>query len=224
MKMRGRRKLFALAMGLLIAPLLLLSAQPASAQRFYGGRRAYGAPQFRQQRVQAAHPQNHPQYHPQGSGARPNGNQGGNRGGNANHPNGGAPGAGGANQGGQHPNGNSFRPPANSNGGPGQGTNAPANGRAGSNGQAATRLPSPWAQRLGQMSPQEQERFLQNNERFRSLPPDRQQQIRQNVQRYNSLSPTERGAMKDRAEAWQRMSAEQPQYLQRSLLPKDEPT
>src|SRR5271156_2603562 len=135
MKMRCRRSLFALATGLLLAPLLLMSAQPASAQRPYGGRGMYPARQFRPQRVQAArppHPQSHPQNHPQGSGAHPNANQGGsrggNQGGNANHPNGG--GGAGANQGGQHPNGNNYRPPTNANGAQAKGSNASANERA----------------------------------------------------------------------------------------------
>ena len=234
MKMRSRRKLFALTMGLFLAPLLLLSAQPASAQRPYGGRSMdggrgmYAARPFRQQHVQAAHspahpPQNHTQYHSQASGAPPNGNQGGNHGGNANHPNGGAAGAGGAYQGGQHPNGyngNSYRPPTNPNGAPRQGTNALSNGRPGVNGQGQARVPGQWAQRLGQMSPQEQEHFLQNNERFRSLPPERQQQIRQNLQRYNSLPPAERDRIQHSYSTWQALSPEQRQYVQRTLLPK----
>ncbi len=221
MKMRSRRIFFALVMGLLLAPLLLLSAQPASAQRPYGGRGMYAARQFRQQRVQAARAGHAQQGHPQGSGAHPNANPGGNHGGNANHPNGAPGGAAGANQGGQHPNGNNFRPPANAGGAGANGAaNGAANGHPGVNGQGEAKLPGPWAQRLGQMSPQEQEHFLQNNERFRSLPPERQQQIRQNLQRYNSLSPTERGALKDRAATWQRMSPEQRQYVQRTLLPK----
>jgi len=217
--MRCRRTFFALATGLFLALLTLTSAQPASAQRPYGGRGMYAPRQFRQQRVQAARPPRG-QNHPQGA-AHPNGNQGGkkagNQGGYANRPNGG--GAAGANQGGQHSNGNNCRPPANGNGAR-QGTNAAANGRAGGNGQGEAKLPGPWVQRLGQMSPQEQEHFLQNNERFRSLPPERQQQIRQNLQKYNNLSPTERGALKDRAATWQRMSPEQRQYVQRTLLPK----
>src|SRR5277367_5418306 len=101
MKMRSRRTFFALVMGLLLAPLLLLSAQPASAQRPYGAR-GMAARQFRQQRVQAAR------------AAHPNANPGGNQGGNANHQTGGTGGGGAsANQGGQHPTGNNFRPPAN---------------------------------------------------------------------------------------------------------------
>jgi hypothetical protein len=62
-------------------------------------------------------------------------------------------------------------------------------------------------QNLRDMSPQEQQRYMQNNERFRSLPPQQQAQIRNNLQKWNNLSPTERNAMNDRARTWQRVSA-----------------
>jgi hypothetical protein len=75
-------------------------------------------------------------------------------------------------------------------------------------------------QNLRDMSPQEQQRYMQNNERFRSLPPQQQAQIRNNLQKWNNLSPTERNAMNDRARTWQRMSPQQRQYAQSNLLPK----
>ena len=75
-------------------------------------------------------------------------------------------------------------------------------------------------QNLRDMSPQEQQRYMQNNERFRSLPPQQQAQIRNNLQKWNNLSPTERNAMNDRARTWQRMSPQQRQYVQSNLLPK----
>src|ERR1700728_138451 len=75
-------------------------------------------------------------------------------------------------------------------------------------------------QNLRDMSPQEQQRYMQNNERFRSLPPQQQAQVRNNLQKWNNLSPTERNAMNDRARTWQRMSPQQRQYVQNNLLPK----
>jgi predicted Fe-S protein YdhL (DUF1289 family) len=81
-------------------------------------------------------------------------------------------------------------------------------------------LPPNWAQKLQDRSPEEQQRFMQNNERFRSLPPDRQAQVRQNLQKWNNLSPTERNAIRDRQETWGRMSPDQRQYVQRTLLPR----
>jgi hypothetical protein len=59
-------------------------------------------------------------------------------------------------------------------------------------------LPPKWVEQIRDMSPEQQERFMQNNQRFQSLPPQRQQQIRQNLQKWNNLSPTERGAIRER--------------------------
>jgi catalase len=93
-------------------------------------------------------------------------------------------------------------------------------GATNANERSMSKLPQKWAENLRDRSPEEQERFMQNNERFKSLPPAQQAQIRQNLQKWNSLSPTERNAIRDRQETWQRMSPEQRQYVQKSLLPK----
>ncbi|MDE3109793.1 MAG: DUF3106 domain-containing protein, partial [Acidobacteriota bacterium] len=49
-------------------------------------------------------------------------------------------------------------------------------------------LPPKWVEKLRDLPPSEQERFLRNNERFRNLPPERQEQIRRNLQRWNNLT------------------------------------
>ncbi|MBI3405541.1 MAG: DUF3106 domain-containing protein, partial [Acidobacteria bacterium] len=49
--------------------------------------------------------------------------------------------------------------------------------------------PPPFLQRLREMSPSEQQRFLENNPRFRNMPRDRQDQIRQNLRRWNAMTP-----------------------------------
>jgi hypothetical protein len=95
-----------------------------------------------------------------------------------------------------------------------------AAGAGADRGRALGGLPPGVRQNLRDMSPQEQEHFLQNNERFKSLPPQRQAQIQRNLQKWNNLSPTERNAMNDRARAWERMSPEKRQYVQSTLLPK----
>jgi hypothetical protein len=87
-------------------------------------------------------------------------------------------------------------------------------------GRGLAGLPPKWVERLQEMSPQEQERFMRNNAHFQSLPPERQQQIRQNLQRWNRLSPTERNAFRDRERVWEQMTPEQRQYVQNELLPK----
>jgi len=238
MQISCAKTFFVLAIALSIG----LAAQTASAQRRAG---AGTAPRFNpppprtvprgqnprafaaagQNRNQGARPQNtfHPPANANGQQGRPNNAQGNP---NAVHPPNSFHPPAGANNGrpqqnaaagnprtAQPPNGNTFHPPNNPNGG---GVNAAQNGRQMAN------LPPAWGPKLRDMSPQQQDHFMQNNQRFKSLPPEKQQQVRQNLQKWNNLSPTERMAMKDRQRAWEAMSPEQKQYVQRTLLPKSQ--
>jgi hypothetical protein len=88
------------------------------------------------------------------------------------------------------------------------------------NERALEGLPPKWVESMRDMSPEEQERFMQNNERFRNLPPQRQEQIRQNLQRWNNLTPEQKQAARDGETALERMTPEQRQYVRNTLLPK----
>jgi DNA-directed RNA polymerase subunit F len=82
-------------------------------------------------------------------------------------------------------------------------------------------------QELREMSPEEQERVMQNDARFQSLPPERQQQIRDNLKRWNAATPDERALLKKREEILQSFSPEQRDQLRQvfqryRLLPSDE--
>lgn len=81
-------------------------------------------------------------------------------------------------------------------------------------------LPPKWVEKLQDMPPAEQERFLRNNERFRNLPPRRQEQIRRNLQRWNSLTPEQKQAARGAEEALERMTPEQREYVRNTLLPE----
>jgi hypothetical protein len=81
-------------------------------------------------------------------------------------------------------------------------------------------IPPAWANRLQQMTPQQQERFFSNNEKFRELPPERQAQIRQQMQRWNALSTAQRQTLLNRGEVWDRMPPQQQAYVRDSLLPQ----
>jgi len=86
--------------------------------------------------------------------------------------------------------------------------------------RAQAGLPPKWLERLRDMTPEEQERFLQNNRRFQSLPPERQEQIRRNLEKWNGLTPEQREAARQRARALERMTPEQRQYVRNNLLPR----
>ncbi len=86
--------------------------------------------------------------------------------------------------------------------------------------KTAAGVPPQWMDRLQQMPPEEQERFLQNNQRFRSLPPDQQAQIRDRLKSWQQLTPEERHTLRDRAKVWENMPPEQRQRVRQEILPK----
>lgn len=88
------------------------------------------------------------------------------------------------------------------------------------NARAMEGLPSKWAAQLRDMSPEEQQRFMQNNQQFQHLPPERQDQIRQNLQRWNNLTPEQKQRAREAEAALERMTPEQRQYVRETLLPK----
>ena len=81
-------------------------------------------------------------------------------------------------------------------------------------------VPPPWMERLREMSPEDQERFLSNNARFQALSPGRQVQIRNRLHQWNSLTPEQRAEVRRREEVWRRMSPEQQRHVRDELLPK----
>ena len=97
-------------------------------------------------------------------------------------------------------------------------------GRAGAARQPNPRqlmgLPPRWLERVQEMSPEQQERFLANNERFKSLPPERQAQIRKRLQQWNSLTPQQRMELRERERVWDQMSPEEKRHVREELLPK----
>jgi hypothetical protein len=95
---------------------------------------------------------------------------------------------------------------------------APAQGQPNLRGMAG--LPPKWVDQLHDLSPEEQQRFMQNNARFRELAPERQAQVRQNLEKWNQLSPEQRNEIRTRGEVFDRMTPDQKQYVRQSLLPR----
>ena len=96
----------------------------------------------------------------------------------------------------------------------------PGAARPQGDGRGLAGLPPKWVANLRDMSPGEQERFMQNNQRFQSLPPQRQQQIRQNLRKWNNLTPEERSALRHEESNWEHMSPGQRQHVKNDLLPR----
>jgi hypothetical protein len=92
--------------------------------------------------------------------------------------------------------------------------------RAGADNRALAGQPPGVRQNLREMSPQEQQRYLQNYERFKSLPPQQQAQIRRNLGQWKNLSPAEQDRLTHSAQIWRNLSPQQRQYVQNNLAPK----
>jgi len=95
---------------------------------------------------------------------------------------------------------------------------APANATPGERGMMG--LPPKWIERLQDMPPEQQERFLRNNQQFQNLPAWRQEQIRQNLAKWNSLTPEQQQEFRRREQIWEQMTPEQQEYVRNVLLPR----
>ena len=78
----------------------------------------------------------------------------------------------------------------------------------------------PFLERLRQMSPQDQDRFLNNNRRFRQMTPEAQARFRENLRRWNAMTPEEKRAVMDRQKIWQSMSPEQRRRVREEIMPR----
>ena len=74
-------------------------------------------------------------------------------------------------------------------------------------------------QRLRDLPPWQQERFMANNPRFRQLPPQRQQMIRERLRKWNAMSPEEKQRFRQREEIFQSLSPAQRQEA-RKIFPQ----
>jgi hypothetical protein len=81
-------------------------------------------------------------------------------------------------------------------------------------------IPPSWMNRLQKMSPKQQERFLQNNQRFRNLPPRQRAQIRARLKQWNRLTPEQRQTLIRRAQILERMSPRERQEIRQVILPE----
>jgi hypothetical protein len=81
-------------------------------------------------------------------------------------------------------------------------------------------MPPKWMARLQQMSPEEQERFLENNRRFQRLPAWRQEEIRARLKQWNSLTPEQKQTLIRRAQILERMSPSERREIRQVILPE----
>jgi hypothetical protein len=88
------------------------------------------------------------------------------------------------------------------------------------NERAAVGLPPKFVEKLRDMPPDEQERFMQNNEKFQSLPALRQAQIRQNLQKWNALPEEQKERIRATETMLENATPEQREHFQSYIVPK----
>lgn len=81
-------------------------------------------------------------------------------------------------------------------------------------------MPPAWLERLQDMSPTDQERFLNNNERFKNMTPEQKARVRENLQRWNQLTPAQRQEMRERQKVFASLTPQERQYVRDTLLPR----
>ena len=86
--------------------------------------------------------------------------------------------------------------------------------------RGALGLPTRWDDKLRQMSPEEQEHFMNNNRKFQSLPPQQQERIRRRMENWNRLSPEQQDAMRNRAQIFNRLSPDERQEVVSDIAPR----
>lgn len=115
-------------------------------------------------------------------------------------------------------------PPAN-NKPPKENKNSDANGTAnnkeGNNNEGnlhqLTGLPPKFIENLREMSPEQQERFLSNNQRFQNMNPQQQARIRENLKDWNNRTPQERMLLREREKVWEQMTPDERQFVSQGL-------
>ncbi|MFZ0820398.1 MAG: DUF3106 domain-containing protein [Candidatus Acidiferrales bacterium] len=118
--------------------------------------------------------------------------------------------------------GNQTKPPANDQKNKNNNSTKENNEQKGTpagNGRGGLALPPKFVEHLQDMSPEQQERFMKNNERFKNMSPERQAQIRQRLQHWNSLTPEQRTMWRQREEALEQMSPQEQQFVRQQVMP-----
>jgi hypothetical protein len=95
-----------------------------------------------------------------------------------------------------------------------------ANKNAGANLREAAKLPPKFVENLEDMSTEQRERFMQNNERFKNMNPQEQARIKEHLQEWNNMSPQQRIQYRAQEQALEQMKPVERQYVRQQLLPQ----
>jgi hypothetical protein len=86
--------------------------------------------------------------------------------------------------------------------------------------RAAVGLPPKWVENLRDMSPEDRERFMQNNEKFQNLSPERKQQVINNLQKWDAMPLEQRERILATERMLEQATPEQREHFQNEIVPK----
>jgi Protein of unknown function (DUF3106) len=94
---------------------------------------------------------------------------------------------------------------------PAGGGNAPPRGQQGNRngGQKPGGKLGDWLKDHKNLTPDQQEKALENDPNFKRLPPDHQAQLRERLRKFNNLTPEQRERAFQRMDVWDKLSREQ---------------
>jgi hypothetical protein len=99
-------------------------------------------------------------------------------------------------------------------------TSGPNSNNKAVNEERKANLPPKFVENMEDMSPEQQERFMKNNERFKNMSPQQQAQIRQRMQHWNSLTPQQRIQSRQREQILASMTPGEQKYVRQQIYPQ----
>jgi Protein of unknown function (DUF3106) len=91
-------------------------------------------------------------------------------------------------------------------------------GQAGERGLVG--LPPKFVEKLRDMTPEEREHFMQNNQAFQNLSPERKQQVINNLQKWDAMPPEQQTRIRATERMLEQATPEQREHFQNDIVPK----
>lgn len=92
---------------------------------------------------------------------------------------------------------------------PAGGNNPPHPQQGNHNGQKPSDKLGDWLKNHKNLSPDQQEKALENDPNFKRLPPDRQTQLKDRLRNFNNLTPQQRERAFQRMQVWEKLTPDQ---------------
>jgi hypothetical protein len=81
-------------------------------------------------------------------------------------------------------------------------------------------LPPKWVENLRDMSPEDRDHFMQNNQAFQNLPPERKRQVIGNLQKWDAMPPEQKERIRATERMLEQATPEQREHFQNDIVPR----